>query len=95
MDMKDELREAYVDEEEHDANEGALWNADRVLCQRTGIRRRGLYGAALRFQSQATGSFRLVGRVRDYGAVLCLDGEPVPLFSDLRPDRPDELVRKG
>ena len=30
--MKDELREAYVDEEEHDANEGALWNADRVLC---------------------------------------------------------------
>ena len=27
MDMKAELGEAYVDEEEHDADGGALWNA--------------------------------------------------------------------
>ena len=29
MDMNHELRDAYIDEEEHDANEGALWNVGR------------------------------------------------------------------
>ena len=37
MDMKNELRESYVDEEEDDANEGTLWNAGRVLSLCTGI----------------------------------------------------------